>query len=144
MKNNGVLILIVTLVIITIVLIVLALFPFKNKNDTNPNPLIPTPTKAEVVIPTPSDLNKEAISTVTYSTQAAQLNQRPFLLADLILLLPHQGNLFSLTYDFEKDSFNLILNSQRAIEAREEFEGFLSQNGIEDSLWIENTSTSYE
>lgn len=144
MRNRGILILIIVLVIVTIVLVVLALFPFANKGGVNPNELIPTPTTTEIVVPTPSDLNKEAISTVTYSSQAAQLNQRPFSLANLILLLPYQGNLFSLTYDYETDSFNLTLNSQRAIDSKEEFESFLKQNKIESSLWIENIITSYK
>lgn len=144
MKNRGILILIVFLIIITIVLIVLALFPSVGTKNTNLNTTIPTPTTTEIIIPTPSDLNKEAISTVTYSTQAAQLNQRAFLLTNLILLLPYQGNLFSLTYDFETDSFSLTLNSQSAIEAKEEFEKFLNQNGIQSSLWIENIITTYK
>ncbi len=144
MKNRAVLILIVTLVIITIILIALALFPSRNKESVNPNTPLPTPTTIEIVIPTPSDLNKEAISTVTYSTQAAKLNQKAFLLANLILLLPYQGNLFSLAYDYETDSFSLTLNSQSAIEAKEEFERFLNQNGIQNSLWLENIITSYK
>ncbi len=131
MRNKNTLILIVVLVFIAAGLMTLSFLNLTKKEggtpSVTPNPL---PTNVETRITPPPDFNSEAISTATYSTEAAKLNQKEFLIGDLIKNPPRSGTLFSLTYVFANDSFTLILNGQRIIEARKEFEDYLKQNGL--------------
>ena len=144
MKNKGLLILIGILITITIAVIALSLFPFLGKTPNKPTGVIPTPTKTEIITEFPSDFNSEAISTVQYSTKAAEINKKEFLIGDLITLLPYNGNLFRLSYDYAKDGFSLIFIRQSLIEAQKEFDSFLNTNGISDPSWIENVVISYQ
>lgn len=142
MSNKKILILIAVLTIITVTLIILSLLPFAKKKGRN----IPSPTpleKTTAVTPLPPNFNSVAISTVTYSTEAAKTNTKAFSIGNVIQHLPYKGLLFSLSYDYTNDSFNLIIDKQNASDGQGEFEDYLKQNGITSENDLNNLTTSF-
>lgn len=72
------------------------------------------------------------------STNLIDRENRGFLIGELILKLPYEGNDFTLSYNAEDDLFDLYINSANRVQGEAEFESFLKENGIASKTWITN------
>lgn len=50
--------------------------------------------------------------------------------------LPHQGNNFSLSYDFDSNVYTAVISSANAVAGNQELDAFLRANGINDRSWM--------
>ena len=128
--------LIISLFAIALILIVIA-FATTPKQKT---PAAKSPTVSRTSTPTagsavPNNIPKKIPPNYPSHTLA---------ISALIEKLPHEGNYFSLSYDFSKDSFMLLLNTTSSATGEAEFESFLKQNGVLDESWLQNLIRSYQ
>ena len=104
--------------------------------------LVPVDTKA---YPTGSEDPKKGTGLEESKIPSIEEKEnRSYLVMSLTQKLPFQGLYFSLSYDYDRGVFLLIYNRANLQQGQENFNAFLKENGIKDSLWIENIIISYQ
>jgi hypothetical protein len=135
MKKN---ILLLLVGIGVIVLILIIIFISNNKNGGSLGPLpIPTPVGA------PKDSGGNALPDQNTSAQQHAQGRQDALVGELLNQLPYVGGNFSLYYNYSKDMFVLYINPNAKQQGEDEFNAFLTKNGIKDRSWIQSIFTTY-
>lgn len=62
----------------------------------------------------------------------------------LLEKVPYKGKLFTFDYSTDDLAFKVILDSSQVLEANQEFDAFLKQNGIEDKSWLRDLKIEYK
>lgn len=83
-------------------------------------------------------------STSQINKQSAPLIQHDSAVGTLLNKLPYKGTNFSMSYDFDTNSFVVIINKFNQDEGNKEFDTFLKNNGVMDRSWIKNLNLSYQ
>ncbi len=60
------------------------------------------------------------------------------LVGKLLKRLPYEGKDFILSYSYRKNTFTANLRASKEVVARQELVGFLKENQIEDTSWLNN------
>lgn len=107
--------------------------------------IVPTPSVIKI-IPSASVFpgQGEALPNSFPKSGALNYSQIPAIIGKLVEILPYQGKLFSLSYDYSKDSFTLYLNKNDQQGAEKEFEAFLKTNDMQGKNWLQNLNTVYQ
>lgn len=137
-SNRTVIILTVIFAIILLILIITYSLVTKSKKSSSPS-VMPT---LSINIPTITEVPEQS-QEYKESTEKIAREQKEFLdheakVAQLLKLLPYQGNNFNLSYDYKKLEFILNIKQDKVTEANNEFNQFLLQNDIENRSWIRN------
>lgn len=118
--------------ILIIIYLALMLLIFLNSQSGNPNSAknttLPTPTTVEIQS-NPNGVPNQN-SSVDFTNQEIEATKKERSLGKLLLKLPHKGVFFELSYEYETDSFNLILDSNNPQQASSDLETFLKPLGL--------------
>lgn len=124
------------------------MFLAKGGSSEQPSGSLVTPTLVPVdtkIYPTISEDPREGTGLEESKIPSIEEKEnRSYLVMNLTQKLPFQGLYFSLSYDYDRGDFLLMYNRANLQQGQENFNAFLKENGIKDSLWIENIIVSYQ
>lgn len=132
--------LLVLLIFITLVITRFLMGPSEQQQATGPSP-----TTVPTLTPVPP-LNQEyerigqfteeyAVAQASADAAMADELEQSTKVAALLDIVPHQGSLFRLTYNYDLLTFQLYISREDAAAANTEFDSFLESKGINRS-WI--------
>ena len=135
----------VIIVIIIACIVLVIVFGNLSGQKKKTSGTIPSPSVVRI-LPSASVFPKkgEALPNSFPTSGAKDYSQVPAAIGKLVENLPYRGTLFSLSYDFSKDSFTLYLNKNNQLNAEKEFEGYLKNNNIADKNWLQNLIVVYQ
>lgn len=138
-KNRSKILILISL----LVLILISIIWLKVKNKQEVVPPMPTMTPTAVGTSKPQSSNFEPINRPESREeyQTISTSDRVFLdqsskVSDLINKLPKKGSFFSMSYNFKGSRFLAVLDKDNQARANEEFDRFLSENGINNRSWF--------
>lgn len=142
-NTNKFLVLAVILIIFYLVFVV-AIFNkmfFNNNSKNQDTQIIPTPTKTKAQ----TNLNNEPYHTNSMNAlpQEADVISKERSIGNLLRTLPYNGKHFSLSYNYEDDSFTIHTYLNNSEETDAQIEAFLKANGVADKSWLQNLSIIY-
>lgn len=124
---------------ITLIILVGLYYKLKsNQEKNNAANNIPTITINIQKSQIPEQSKEYLESTEKIASQEKDFLDKESKVTELLKHLPHQGKNFSLSYDFKKLQFNLVLQKGRESEGNVEFNQFLQTYRILDRSWIRN------
>lgn len=154
MTKLNVLIYIVVPVIASIIFISFIYLSFSQKPVEKSLPSInpsEAPTSSPFVFP-PGQIDTENLNRHPTTRTPAQIITKEgqevldndFKIGQLTKKLPYTGEKFTLSYDFDKNSFTVLIDQSEKEEGLKELDDFLNQNGIKDRNLLYNLSIQNE
>lgn len=140
MKRLFIFIAITTIILLLIIVVKSLITSTEKASETVPTPSVVKISPSAPVVPNQG----EALPNTFLKNDSNSYSQIPSVIGKLVGGLPYRGRLFSLFYDYSKDSFTLYLNKNDQQNAEKEFEDYLRSTNVQDKNWLQNLSTVYQ
>lgn len=150
---NKKIIFIVLIVIVTILGLSFFVISQMNKNQNNPNDnqnntlFLPTKVPNTNTSPEPTifqDTQEYKDIQEKVALTEAPIHDRAEKVGKLLEKVPYQGSNFTFDFDNSTYSFKVTIPSDKQTEGNQEFDEFLTANGIEDRSWIQDLVVEYK